>query len=169
MCRDCMVCTRNRGRAIKGLQGSPEAYAGPDVAPWEKVIVDIEGPYAPAGENGHRYILTYRCKAIRASILECLPRLTRPRFARAFLNCVFRWRRLPRVIYSDRGPEVRNAMIRELFRYHGSTKARRPAQPTSIPKPSRAGPFGVKNYPHLHPSRCRRSVPPGVGILRSCL
>ena len=90
--------------------------------PWESVVVDIEGPFSPASEDGARYILTYRCKVIKASLMACLRRLTRPRFARAFLECLYNSRRVPKRVYSDCGPGVRNALVNELMAVLGIDK-----------------------------------------------
>jgi hypothetical protein len=123
----CPACAANRGKALKGparqmrLDDEEGCGAG-EPTPWSHVVVDVEGPFAPASEDGARYVLTYRCKAIRASLLAPLTRLSRPRFARAFLDCMFRSRRVPRKVYSDRGPEVRNVMMTELFAILGIEK-----------------------------------------------
>ena len=95
------------------------------------VEIDVEGPFSPVGEEGARYILTYRCKLIRAALLETFTRLTRPIFARALLKCVWRSRRVPLSIGSDRGPEMKNAIIRELTALLGIDKTYGlPYQPT---------------------------------------
>ena len=122
----CPACAKNRGKALKGLARQVHLEAdeadGFGTMPWEHVVVDVEGPFAPASEEGARYILTYRCRTIKASLLEPMTRLTRPRFARAFLACMFRSRRVPRRVYSDRGPEVRNAVINEILAVLGVDK-----------------------------------------------
>ena len=44
-----------------------------------------------------------------------MKRLTRPRFARAFLDCFFRSRRIPQRVSSDNGQEVHNALATEMI------------------------------------------------------
>jgi len=123
---DCPACAKNRGKALKGIARQVHLEAdeadGFGTMPWEYVVVDVEGPFAPVSEEGARYILTYRCRTIKASLLEPMTRLTRPRFARAFLACMFRSRRVPKRVYSDRGPEVRNAVINEILAVLGVDK-----------------------------------------------
>ena len=78
----CESCGRNRGKALKGLAremvNEPD---GPDCLsglPLETVAVDVEDPFTPVSKNGARYILSYRCKVIRASLMRTMTRLSRP-------------------------------------------------------------------------------------------
>ena len=70
----CPACAKNRGKALKGIARQVRLEAdeadGFGTMPWEHVVVDVEGPFAPASEEGARYILTYRCRTIKASLLE---------------------------------------------------------------------------------------------------
>lgn len=129
---ECPHCAKNRGKALKGISTSVSldgAECNRDL-PWMHVEIDVEGPFSPTGEGGARHVLTYRCKTIRASLLEPFTRMTRPLFARAFLKCMWRSGN-PISVGSDRGPEMRNAIIRELTALLGIDKTLGlPYQPT---------------------------------------
>ena len=131
----CESCSRNRGKPLKALakqmSTDDEKPEYDSAMPWGNVVVDVEGPFSPAGENGARYVLTYKCKVIKASLMATMTRLTRPRFVRAFLECLYKSRRVPKRVFSDRGPEVHNALTKELMALLGVDKrVGLPYQPT---------------------------------------
>jgi len=80
----------------------------------------------PADEKGYRYIVVYMCLQIRAVILEPVETLTAGDFLRAVTRAMFRSGSLPTKWYSDRGPEMRSALLREFLtvfevtRHHGA-------------------------------------------------
>ena len=81
--------------------------------PFEDVVIDVQGPFTKA-EGGEQYVLSYFCTRLKVPFLEELVTLKAGHFSRALLKCVFRSRRIPSTIRSDRGPEMRNKVMTEM-------------------------------------------------------
>ena len=76
-------------------------------------MIDCEGPSTPADRQGNRYTLTYICCLCHAVFYEPMVHLRKSEVRRAFARCVFRSGTLPLILRSDRGPELKNALLAE--------------------------------------------------------
>ena len=76
-------------------------------------MIDIEGPSRPCDKQGNRYVMTYVCCLSHGLFLEKAPVLNAREARRMFAACVFRSGRLPTLVRSDRGPELKNAIMQE--------------------------------------------------------
>ena len=106
----CLTCLRFRKMPQK-----QEAVA---VVPtnrdcWEEVMIDLEGPSNPADKSGCVYTMTYICCLCYGVLIEPGPRLKAREVRRMFACCVMRSGTLPSLLRSDRGPELKNALMAE--------------------------------------------------------
>ena len=112
----CLACLKGRARPTKvearAVKRSAETC-------WQEVSVDCEGPNRE-DRDGYRYSLTYFDCLSHAVLLEPLKSLTHSEVRRAFTRCVLRSRTLPALVRSDRGPEFKNALMKELATTLGS-------------------------------------------------
>ena len=76
-------------------------------------MIDCEGPSNPADRQGNRYVLTYACCLCHGVFYEPMAHLRKSEIRRAFSRCVFRSGTLPLMLRSDRGPELKNALLAE--------------------------------------------------------
>ena len=82
--------------------------------PWQDVIIDVQGPFTKA-DTGDEYILSYHCTCLKVPKLEPFKALQQGYFSRALMNCVMKSRVIPRIVRSDRGPEMQNAVQDEFL------------------------------------------------------
>ena len=106
----CITCLRFRKMAKK--QESP-AEAHPSSECWEEVMIDLEGPFNPADKQGNHYSMTYICCLCRGILTERSTRCNGQEARRMFALCMLRSGTLPRLVLSDRGPELKNALLEE--------------------------------------------------------
>ena len=76
-------------------------------------MIDMEGPNNPADKCGCKYTMTYICCLCYALLIEPVERLLARDTRRAFANCVMRSGTIPLLLNSDRGPELKNALMQE--------------------------------------------------------
>ena len=114
-CLACEACRRFRGHAVQPpLRSILADDKLAKVLPWTDVIIDVQGPFTKA-ETGEQYLLSYHCVRLRVPLLEPFRSLQAGYFSRALLTCVMRSRCIPRVVRSDRGPEMRSAVTEEFL------------------------------------------------------
>jgi hypothetical protein len=106
----CMTCRRFRRMAQK--QESPEVVPV-DAECWQEVMIDLEGPSNPPDKQGNKYSLTYICRVCRGLLTERSCKCNATEARRMFAVCVFRSGTLPLLLLSDRGPELKNALMSE--------------------------------------------------------
>ena len=90
--------------------------AGEELAstlPWADVVIDVQGPFTRS-EEGHQYVLSYHCVKLRVPKIVSFKSLQPGYFSRALVECVMRAGSMPDVVRSDRGPEMKNAIMKEL-------------------------------------------------------
>ncbi len=80
---------------------------------WEEVMIDLEGPSNPSDKAGCKYTMTYICCLCHGILIESSPRLTANETRRMFACCIMRSGTLPTLVRSDRGPELKNALMAE--------------------------------------------------------
>ena len=80
---------------------------------YEEVMIDLEGPSNPADKQGCKYTMTYICCLCYGILIEPGPRLTATETRRMFACCVMRSGTIPSLLRSDRGPELKNALMAE--------------------------------------------------------
>ena len=112
----CLACLKGRARPTKVEARAVKCSAE---TCWQEVSVDCEGPNRE-DRDGYRYSLTYFDCLSHAVLLEPLKSLTHSEVRRAFTRCVLRSRTLPALVRSDRGPEFKNALMKELATMLGS-------------------------------------------------
>ena len=112
----CLACLKRRARPTKVEARAVKCSAE---TCWQEVSVDCEGPNRE-DRDGYRYSLTYFDCLSHAVLLEPLKSLTHSEVRRAFTRCVLRSRILPALVRSDRGPEFKNALMKELATMLGS-------------------------------------------------
>ena len=74
-------------------------------------MIDLEGPSNPCDKTGCKYTITYICCLCYGTLLEQGVRLTAPEARRMFACCVMRSGTIPTMVRSDRGPELKNALM----------------------------------------------------------
>ena len=80
---------------------------------WEEVMIDLEGPSCPADKDGCKYTMTYICCLCHGVFIEPGARLLATETRRMFACCVMRSGTIPSLLRSDRGPELKNALMAE--------------------------------------------------------
>ena len=78
-------------------------------------MLDFEGPSSPRAASGAAYVLDYLCVLTRGVLYEPVRDLGHRQVRRAFTRVVCRAGVLPRLMGHDRGPEIWNSLMRELF------------------------------------------------------
>ena len=106
----CLTCIRFRKMPRK-QEAVPVVPTGRDC--WEEVMIDLEGPSNPADKNGCKYTMTYICCLCQGILIEPGQRLTANETRRMFACCIMRSGTLPTLVRSDRGPELKNALMAE--------------------------------------------------------
>ena len=86
--------------------------------PFERVAIDIVGPFTPASEKGHRYILTIVDIATRYPEAAPLKEVTSEVVAEALFHTFSRLG-FPTEILSDRGPQFNSELTRQFFQLCG--------------------------------------------------
>ena len=76
-------------------------------------MVDLEGPNNPPDKDGNKYVMTYMCCFCHGIFLEASSRITGADVRRMFASCMFRSGTFPTLVRSDRGPELKNAIMAE--------------------------------------------------------
>ena len=114
----CWACIRFRRVPQKGM----ESFIAPSALfPWLQVMLDFEGPSTPASAAGSRYVLTYMRLLCHGCLYEPLRDLSESQVRRAFIRCVCRAGVMPDQIAVYRGPEIWNALMRELASLLGAS------------------------------------------------
>ena len=85
------------------------------------MIVDVQGPYT-VSEDGHKYVLSYHCVALRTPKLEPFQSLKAAHFGRALATCILRARVVPDVVRTDRGPEMTSRVNEEFLALVGADR-----------------------------------------------
>ena len=76
-------------------------------------MVDLEGPWNPASKSGYQYTMTYICCLCHGVLLEHSTKCNAMEARRMFASCMFRSGTIPTLVRSDRGPELKNAIMSE--------------------------------------------------------
>ena len=76
-------------------------------------MIDLEGPNAPEGKDGNRYMMAYVRCLCRGLLLDRAPRANATEARRMFASCMLRSGTIPTMVRSDRGPELKNANMTE--------------------------------------------------------
>ena len=106
----CLTCIRFR-RVPQKQETIPTVPTNQDC--WEVVMIDLEGPSNPCDKTGCKYTMTYICCLCYGTLLEQGVRLTATEARRMFACCVMRSGTIPTMVRSDRGPELKNALMAE--------------------------------------------------------
>ena len=106
----CLTCIRFRKMPQK-QEAVPVVPTNRDC--WEEVMIDLEGPNSPADKAGCKYTMTYICCLCHALLIESSPKCNGTEVRRMFANCIFRSGTIPTLVRSDRGPELKNALMAE--------------------------------------------------------
>ena len=106
----CLTCIRFRKMPRK-QEAVPVIPTGRDC--WEEVMIDLEGPSNPADKDGCKYTMTYICCLCHGILIEPGQRLTANETRRMFACCIMRSGTLLTLVRSDRGPELKNALMAE--------------------------------------------------------
>ena len=109
-CGKCLTCLRFR-KVPQRQETIPTVPTNQDC--WEVVMIDLEGPNHPADKSGCKYTMTYMCCLCQGVFLEPGARLIASEARRMFANCVMRSGTIPSMVRSDRGPELKNAVMAE--------------------------------------------------------
>jgi site-specific DNA-cytosine methylase len=97
----CPLCAKAKAHRMTNTGASfSELYQ----EPWDKVGVDLVGPYTPMGKGGYRYILTFSCHYSRYMCLEPLKDKSALEVAKAFEKVIFRIG-IPKAVVCDNGQE----------------------------------------------------------------
>ena len=89
---------------------------------WEKVYVNLLGPFSPLSDNKYKYVLTVLdaySRYIQAIPLENKKAET---VAEALIFRVLMNEGPPGMIYSDQGTEFKNVVMNRVMKYFGSTQ-----------------------------------------------
>ena len=81
---------------------------------WEEVMIDFEGP------TGCKYTTTYICCLCHGLLIESSPKCNASEARRMFATCIFRSGTIPTLVRSDRGPELKIALMAECAAFLGS-------------------------------------------------
>ena len=106
----CLTCLRFRKMPQK-QEAVPVVPTNRDC--WEEVMIDLEGPSNPADKDGCKYTMTYICCLCHGILIESSARITARETRRMFASCIMRSGTLPTLVRSDRGPELKNALMAE--------------------------------------------------------
>ena len=111
--RSCDVCQRttDKGR-VKPAPLTPLPVIS---EPFERVAVDIVGPFMPRSSEGYKYILTIVDFSTRWPEAVALKNIEAPTVAEALVE-VFCRVGIPRQVLSDRGSQFTSAMMDEVLR-----------------------------------------------------
>ena len=115
-CRSCDVCQRfsSKGRVKKAqLMKMPIVSV-----PFEKVAIDIVGPFSPCSSDGHRYILTLVDYATSFPEAVPLKNITSIDIAEALLS-IFARVGIPKQILSDRGTQFTSDLMDKVYELIG--------------------------------------------------
>ena len=105
----CLICARFRGSARKHWSPGSD----PQAECWQEVMVDLEGPYNPSDKDGNHYTMTYICCLCHGIYTERSKKCNAAEARRMFATCMLRSGCLPTIVRSDRGPEFKNALMKE--------------------------------------------------------
>ncbi len=121
----CWQCIQYRKATSKGIA---QFIVPKAMMPWMHVLFDIEGPSTPKARSGAAYVFESFCALTRGVLYEPMVDLSHPRVRRAVSRCICRAGVLPQLLGHDRGPEIWNALMRELCAAGFSDLSRKPAQ-----------------------------------------
>ena len=76
-------------------------------------MIDMEGPSNPATKDGCKYTMTYICCLCHGLLSEPGARLVQTEARRMLACCIMRSGTIPTLLRSDRGPELKNALMAE--------------------------------------------------------
>ena len=76
-------------------------------------MVDMEGPCNPADKQGNQYIMTYICCVCRGLLTARAPKCNAAHARRMLAECMMRSGKIPSLLRSDRGPELKNMLMQE--------------------------------------------------------
>ena len=107
-CFRCVTCLRFRRMPKKQ---ESVAVSPTDAECWEEVMIDLEGPRQPMDKDGNKYAMTYICCVCHGITLDRSRHCNATEARRMFASCMLRSGTLPRLLRSDRGPELRNALM----------------------------------------------------------
>ena len=107
-CDKCITCLRFRRMATK--RESP-AVVPVTAECWEEVMIDLEGPYSPKDKQNCCYSMTYICCLCHAILTDKAPKCNAQEARRMFATCMLRSGTVPSMLRSDRGPELKNAVM----------------------------------------------------------
>ncbi|MEC8937001.1 MAG: integrase zinc binding domain-containing protein, partial [Pseudomonadota bacterium] len=108
--QQCITCLRFRRMAQKQEQ---QAVIPVDAECWEEVMIDLEGPSNPADKQGNKYSMTYICCICHGVLTDRSPVCNSVEARRMFASCMLRSGTIPSLLRSDRGPELKNALMLE--------------------------------------------------------
>ena len=107
---ECLTCIRFRKINTK----TPAVATVPsNMDCWQEVMIDLEGPSSPPDAQGNRYLMTYICCLCQGVLQDRSPACNAREARRMFASCVLRSGTIPSLLRSDRGPELKNALMAE--------------------------------------------------------
>ena len=112
---ECRVCHQYRTTArLAPMRSTLGSLNQQYKIPWRDVIIDCQGPFTKSAE-GKCYVVSYHCTFLGIPKLEPFASLTKEDFLNAMVTCMFRARRIPDIVRTDRGPEMTSAIMEEFL------------------------------------------------------
>ena len=108
--KNCSTCERFRKIPQKQVA---QAAIPIDAECWEEVMFDFEGPSQPCDKEGNRYGSSYVCCLCHGVLCERSTVLNGREARRMFASSVFRSGRIPTLLRTDGGPELKNVLMQE--------------------------------------------------------
>ena len=84
------------------------------MGPWQDVMIDLIGEIRPPSEEGYRYIVVLVCRCLRMFLLVGCKSRKRDEVIDKCVELILRSRRIPVVLSTDNGPELKNALANEV-------------------------------------------------------
>ena len=113
---ECLTCLRLRKLQTKTHQ-QPVIPGAAEC--WEEVMIDLEGANSPPDREGNRHSMTYICCLCHGLLADRAPKSNATEARRMFARRVFRSGTIPSLLRSDRGPELKNALMQEYRAFMG--------------------------------------------------
>jgi hypothetical protein len=112
---DCAVCHQFRTSTtippMRTIFSGAKAMAR---LPWSDVIIDCQGPFTVSAK-GNQYLVSYHCTLLGVPKIEAFASMEKSKFLKAMLPCMWRARRCPDIIRTDRGAEFTSVIMQEFF------------------------------------------------------
>merc|ERR1711951_345484 len=118
MIRSCSICLEKHRVDLH----DGEAFNRGLVHVWERVHVDLIGPFSPLSEDRNGYVLTVLDSYSRHVQVVPLEKKRADTVAEAWVFKVLLEHGVPKVLYSDQGTEFKNQLMRRIAKYFGTTQ-----------------------------------------------